>query len=63
MQFGLGTIYLLIILAKIVGWIEMGWFWVITSFIWLPVLAFAAIAAVLLVGAGLVVGIAALLDR
>lgn len=57
MQIGLGTIYLLIILAKILGLIELGWFAVITSFIWLPILA--ALCALLAFGIGwlLVVGV------
>ena len=62
MQIGIGTIYLLIILAKILGLIEMGWFAVITSIIWLPILVvFCALAAIGIVF-GFIFGIAWLLD-
>ena len=60
---GLGTIYMLIILAKFLGLITMGWFWVITSFVWLPIVAILGAATAILIGAGLLFGSAWILEK
>jgi hypothetical protein len=33
-------VLLVIIILKILGFIKLGWFWVLTSFIWFPIFAF-----------------------
>jgi len=40
---GLGTLaFIIVFVLKIVGQTDMSWFWVLTSWIWVPVMAFVA---------------------
>lgn len=63
MHIGIGTIYLVLILAKILGLVTLGWFWVITSIIWLPLIAFLAFTVASAIFAGIVAGVIYLLER
>ena len=41
---GLGTLtFLVLMVLKVLGLIEMNWFWVLTSMLWVPVLTFCAV--------------------
>ncbi len=48
---GLGGASLLVLLVlKVMGYIEMNWFLVLTSIFWVPVLSFLAVMAVMFAG-------------
>lgn len=51
-----GIIFVVLLVLKITGNIAMGWFWVITSFIWAPLLVVMSLF-ILIFAIGFVVGI------
>ena len=63
MHIGIGTIYLVLILAKILGLVTLGWFWIITSIIWLPLIVIVAYTAAAAIFTGIVAGVIYLLER
>ena len=65
-----GLVWLLLIVLKLVGAIQMGWFAVITSVIWMPLLmvavvlgGLAAIVGVVLIILGIAALVVAICDR
>jgi hypothetical protein len=40
---GIFPIYILLIIAKVVGWVSLGWFWVITFPLWFGFLWFIGV--------------------
>ncbi len=48
-----GASFLVLLVLKVMGYINMHWFWVLTSFVWVPVAMFAAV--MLAMGAVMVV--------
>lgn len=36
-------IFVILVILKLAGEVEMGWFWVLTSWVWVPVLALISI--------------------
>jgi len=61
---GLGTlVFIILFVLKIIGQTDMHWFWVLTSWIWVPVVAlFAGMAIVFMFGVA-VVTLAALFGK
>ena len=54
---GVGTIaFVILFVLKLLGEIDMNWFWVLTSWIWVPVLVLLS-AMALVMGFVLIVGI------
>ena len=54
---GVGTIaFVILFVLKLLGEIDMSWFWVLTSWIWVPVLVLLS-AMALVMGFVLIVGI------
>ena len=53
---GLGTlVFVILFVLKIIGQTDMHWFWVLTSWIWVPVVAlFAGMAIVFMFGIAVV---------
>ena len=59
---GLGEfIFVVLFILKLTGQIDMNWFWVITSFIWVPILIFLTAIATVFVFGVIIVFLAALL--
>jgi len=36
MRLSIGLIFLILVLLKLGGVINLGWFWILTSFVWVP---------------------------
>ena len=61
---GLGTFaFLILFVLKIIGQTDMNWFFVLTSWIWVPIAALLAGVFVMFCFGALVVGLAVLLGK
>ncbi len=57
-----GLIFVVLFVLKLLGMIEMSWLWVLTSFIWVPLLILAVVFGIVAAFGIIVVVIAAVLD-
>lgn len=49
--FGLGSAsFLVLMVLKVMGEIDMGWFWVLSSILWVPVATFGAVMLLMVAG-------------
>ena len=61
---GLGTLaFIIVFVLKIVGQTDMSWFWVLTSWIWVPVMAFVAGIILMLIVSSFVLIIALIIGK
>lgn len=61
---GVGTLaFLILFVLKLLGEIEMGWFWVLTSWIWVPILVLLAALAFMFVFGAVIVILGAIFSR
>jgi len=54
--------WIVLIILKIEGLITLGWFWVLTSFIWVPIILIIGILFVIWVIAFLIAGISSFMN-
>jgi len=49
-----GLTFVTLLVLKVLGLIEMGWFWVLTSVVWVPLAVFFSVSA-LIIGGGIAI--------
>jgi len=42
-----GAAFLVLMVLKVMGYIQMNWFWVLTSVLWVPVATFASVMLIM----------------
>lgn len=45
-----GAAFLVLMVLKVLGLIDMGWFWVLSSILWVPVATFCAVMLLMAMG-------------
>ena len=58
-----GIVFVILFVLKLLGEIDMSWFWVLTSWIWVPVLVLLSAMALIFVFGAVMVLIAAIFSR
>jgi ABC-type antimicrobial peptide transport system permease subunit len=61
---GVGTLaFLILFVLKLLGEIDMSWFWVLTSWIWVPILVLLAALAFMFIFGTIIVILGAIFSR